>query len=429
MNENDSEVIAAIVENFGFIFTENMADADLVIINTCAVRKKPEDKVTSLLGKLSILKKERHSLKIAVGGCMSQQQDFAQQLKKRFPGVDLIFGTHALTKLPDLIKQIFTDKRTVIDIEEHNRVHEGLPSRPKNTFHAWVPVIYGCDNFCAYCVVPYVRGRERSRELESIIKEVHELVSSGYKEVTLLGQNVNSYGNDLYGPESFAKLLTCLDQIDGLARIRFMTSNPKDLSNEVIAVIRDSRKICEHIHLPVQSGSNRILELMNRQYTREYYLNLVNKIRSEVPGISITTDILVGFPGENENDFLDTLELLQEIKFDNAFAFIYSKRMNTKAASLEDHISYKEKEERLSRINAVQQPISKMINERLKGNTCEILVEGRSKNNEQMLTGRTRSNKLVHFASSCHLEGQLLNVKIEKALTWNLVGSLQDGEK
>jgi tRNA-2-methylthio-N6-dimethylallyladenosine synthase len=427
MNEHDSEVMAALLEGLGFSPTEKLEKADLIIINTCAVRKKPEDKVASLLGKLAPLKNINKDLIIAVTGCMSQQRETAFHLKERFPFVDLITGTHALPRLPSHITMIMEleQHKTIVDIEEDYAEREGLPVRHSSFFKAWLPVNYGCNNFCSYCIVPYVRGRERSRKMGHIIAEAKSLAEKGYVEITLLGQNVNSYGHDLPGKPTFAALLKEMDQINGLARIRFMTSHPKDLSSELIKTVNEGEKICEHFHLPVQSGSNRILRLMKRQYSREKYSSLVREIRKEIPGVSVTTDLIVGFPGEREEDFKDTLSLINEIRFDNAFSFLYSPRNNTKAALLTDAINRQEKESRLKRLNNLQHCISKEVNEPLVGRTVEVLVEGTSKNKPDMKTGRTRTNKLVHFPAYGDLTGLLVRVVIKEARTWDLIGEIE----
>ncbi len=425
MNEHDSEVMAALVENLGYRPASAPEEAELVIINTCAVRKKPEDKVASMLGKLDALKKERSDLIIAVGGCMSQQEDLAAYIKNRFRQVDLVFGTHALPRLPELLARARREKETIVDIKEDYDGREGLPARQASIFHAWLPVIYGCNNFCAYCVVPYVRGRERSRKFEDIVNEATGLAQKGYREITLLGQNVNSYGHDLPDKPAFASLLAELDRIPGLCRIRFMTSHPKDLSAELINTVARGKNICEHFHLPAQSGSNRILEKMNRRYSREQYLELARLIKECIPGVSITSDIIVGFPGETQGDFADTLDLLEQVRFDSAFAFIYSPRRGTRAEKYTDKTSYEEKEKRLQALNRVQQRISLEENEHLVGSTLEVLIEGPSKSNPELQTGRTRSNKLVHFPGAGSLTGLLTRVRITEARTWNLFGDME----
>jgi len=426
MNEHDSEVMSAMLENLGYCPTDLPEEADLIIINTCAVRKKPEDKVASMLGKYHSLKDQKKELILAVGGCMTQQEEVALYIKNRFKQVDLVFGTHALPRLPYLIDQARKNNETIIDITEDYSGREELPSKPFSSFHAWVPIIYGCNNFCAYCVVPYVRGRERSRRPEDIISEVRSLAGRNYREITLLGQNVNSYGQDLEADLTFAKLLGEIGRVEGLTRIRFMTSHPKDLSPELIEAVRQEEKVCEHFHLPVQAGSNRILEKMNRRYTREQYLELVKEIKSAIPGVSITSDIIVGFPGETGEDFADTLDLIRNVRFDSAFAFIYSPRKGTRACRMEDNISYNEKEKRLQQLNQVQQRISKEENERLVGKIMEVMVEGPSKSDPGMQTGRLRTNKLVHFKGPSELTGKLALVEITEARTWNLFAELKE---
>ncbi len=425
MNEHDSEVIAAIVQGMGFNEAESAEEADLIIINTCAVRKKPEDKVASLLGKYLALKEEKKELLIAVGGCMPQQPEAAAYLKKRFHHVNLIFGTHALPRLPALLQQCSSGRGTVIAIEEDYPDREGLPAVRRSDFQAWLPISYGCNNFCSYCVVPHVRGRERSRTPEQVSGEFARLKQAGYLDITLLGQNVNSYGHDLPDRSSFALLLRTLNEGAGKTRIRFMTSHPKDLSRELVQAVADSHSLCEHFHLPVQSGSNRILKLMNRRYTREHYLELISMIKTLVPGASITTDLIVGFPGETEEDFKQSLTLVKEARFDNAFSFIYSPRKNTAAAALDDSLSRSEKEARLTRLNNLQHKISKEINESLKGSHLEVLVEGRSKSDPAMQTGRTRTNKLVHFEAGEDLGGSFVTLEITEARTWSLIGEVR----
>jgi tRNA-2-methylthio-N6-dimethylallyladenosine synthase len=426
MNEHDSEVISAILENAGYSPVLTPEEADLIIINTCAVRKKPEDKVASLLGKYATLKCDNKNLMIAVGGCMTQQADVARYIKERFHHVNLVFGTHALPRLTQLLEEAMRSRETVIDIEEeYYSSRENLPIAHSKPFQAWLPVIYGCNNYCSYCVVPYVRGRERSRSFDEIIAEARSLAEQGFVEITLLGQNVNSYGHDLPGNHTFADLLTELNQVDGLKRIRFLTSHPKDLSSKLIETVRYGEKICEHFHLPVQSGSNRILQKMNRRYSREHYLDLIKTIKSTIPGVAITSDIIVGFPGEEEKDFLETIDLLEHARFDNTFSFIFSPRNKTAAAALKNNLTHRVKEERLQRLNEIQHNISKAINCLLINQVVEVLVEGPSKSNPEVQTGRTRTNKLVHFKSSSILSGKLVPVKIIEPRTWNLVGKLE----
>lgn len=422
MNEHDSEIIAGILENIGFEAVAELREADLIVINTCAVRKKPEEKVGGLLGKLKPLKEQKRDLVIAVGGCMTQQAELAQYIKQRFSHVNLVFGTHSLSRFPQLLETAMLKGGTVVDLEENQDLREGLPIRRADRYKAWLPIIYGCNNFCSYCVVPYVRGRERSRALEDIISDAHSLARAGYLELTLLGQNVNSYGQDRPEAYDFADLLLALDKVDGISRIRFMTSHPKDLSPRLIETVARGGKICEHFHLPVQSGSNRILEMMNRCYTREHYLDLIRDIKLQIPGVAVTSDIIIGFPGETEKDYLYTLQLLEAARFDNAFTFIFSPRRGTRAAELTDHEPRAQKERRLQKLTEMQQRISLDLNRELVDLVVEVLVEGRSKSNPEMLSGRTRTNKLVHFPSTLELTGRLVSVKICEARTWNLIG-------
>ncbi len=422
MNEHDSEVMAALLEERGYLPVETAEEADLIIINTCAVRKKPEDKVASLLGKFSILKDERPGLIIAVVGCMTQQEEAAHYIRDRFHVVNLVMGTHAVHLLPELIARAKKSKKTVMAIEEDYYSREGLPVKHSSVFHAWLPIIYGCNNYCAYCVVPHVRGRERSRNPAEVLAEAKALAAAGRIELTLLGQNVNSYGLDLADKPTFASLLEALNSVEGLARIRFMTSHPKDLSHDLIKAVAEGDKICEHFHLPVQSGSDRILSVMNRRYSRAQYLELIEAIREAIPGVAITSDIIVGFPGEEEKDFLETVSLLEKARFDNTFSFIYSPRRNTAAELLRDDTTPAEKERRLQHLNHIQHRISKEINEELLHRDLEVLVEGRSKSDPAMQTGRTRTNKLVHFAASKDYSGRVVSLRIVEARTWNLVG-------
>lgn len=429
MNEHDSEVIAALLESMNYCHTPSPEEADLIVINTCAVRQKPEDKVSSLLGKYQELKKEKPDLMIAVTGCMTQQEELAAYIRDRFHHVDLILGTHALPRLPSLIAMITEHKGRIVDIEEDYPDREGLPISHSSSFKAWLPVIYGCNNYCSYCVVPYVRGRERSRSLRDILNEASDLGAKGFIEVTLLGQNVNSYGQDLAENVDFPDLLMALNDKSGLQRIRFMTSHPKDLSDRLIEAVKNGDQICEHFHLPVQSGSNRILEKMNRSYTREKYMELINKIRASIPGVAITSDLIVGFPGEEESDFLDTLSLVEEARFDNAFSFLYSPRKNTAAAMLSDQLSAMVKNDRLKRLNEIQHRISKEMNHNLLNKVVEVLVDGPSKSDPAFQTGRTRTNKLVHLSADVDLSGKVIAVRITEAKTWNLHGELAEGIK
>lgn len=426
MNVHDSEKMAGIVRSLGYMPTQKEDKADLIIYNTCCVREHAEVKVYGSLGRLKHLKQKKPDLIIAVGGCMTQQEEVAQHIARRFPFVDIIFGTHNLHKLPEMIANAKLAGRTIVDIEEDGdgKVVEGVPAEREGNLKAWVAVMKGCNNFCSYCIVPYVRGRERSRNKEEIVKEVKQLAETGYKEITLLGQNVNSYGKDLEDGVNFATLLRELNEIEGIQRIRFTTSHPKDLSDELIYAVRDCEKVCEHIHLPFQAGSNRILELMNRKYTKEQYLALAEKIKREIPGVAITTDIIVGFPGETEEDFEHTLDVVRKVRFDSAFTFLYSKRKGTPAAEMEDQVPYEIKHPRFVRLLELTQQITAEKNAELKDKVVEVLVEGISKNDPSRLTGRTRTNKLVHFKGDKKLIGKLINVKITDPQKWSLYGEV-----
>lgn len=429
MNEHDSEILFGLLAEMGYAKTTLEEEADLILLNTCCIREKAESKVLSHLGEMRKLKQHNPQLIIGVCGCMTQQKGMAEKLHSSAPHVQLIFGTHNLHKLPQFIAHILSENASQFEVLEHElAIEEGMPASREYPFKALVNIIYGCNNFCTYCIVPYVRGRERSRQLEHIAAEVEGLVADGVTEITLLGQNVNSYGKDLKDGTSFAQLLKRLNDIEGLKRIRFMTSHPKDLTDELIDAIAQCSKVCDHIHLPVQSGSSRILKLMNRGYSKEDYLELIAKIRQAIPDAAITTDIIVGFPGETEEDFLETVDLIQKVGFDSAFSFIYSKREGTPAARFVDEVTLEEKKERLQRLNDALSVYSKVINDRYLGRTVEVLVEGPSKNNDQMLSGRTESNKTVIFAGSPSLIGQYVDLEITDAQTWILKGTLLENK-
>ncbi|MCX7710379.1 MAG: tRNA (N6-isopentenyl adenosine(37)-C2)-methylthiotransferase MiaB [Clostridia bacterium] len=425
MNENDSERLAGMLSDMGYMETEKNSDSDLIIFNTCCVRENAEEKVYGHLGALKKLKRENPNLIIAVCGCMMQQPEVVEYIKKTYRHVELVFGTHNLYKFPELLYNAVNSKETIIDVwESSGSIVENLPIERKDGVKAWVTIMYGCNNFCSYCIVPYVRGRERSRSVSDIVHEVMTLGQQGYKEITLLGQNVNSYGKDLSDGTSFAGLLHELDKVEGIERIRFMTSHPKDLSDDLIYAMRDCKKVCEHLHLPIQAGSTRILNEMNRKYTKEHYLDLMKKIKEIIPEIALTTDIIVGFPGETEEDFLETLDVMQTVRYDSAYTFLYSKRTGTPAAKMESQVSEETKKERFQRLLEVQNRISKANNEELLGQVVEILVDGTSKNNPEMFTGRTRTNKIVNFKGNDELVGKLIQVRINKIQTWSLEGEV-----
>ena len=425
MNEHDSEKLLGMLENMGYEKTDRDEFADVIIFNTCCVRKHAEDRVYGRISQLKRLKQKKPDMILGICGCVPQQKDVADFIKERYPYVDLIFGTHNLHMFPELIRKAMLTKETVIDIwNTEGQVIEGIPIAREEGIKAWVNIMYGCNNFCTYCIVPYVRGRERSRKPEDIVKEIEELVQKGYKEVTLLGQNVNSYGKDLEDGINFPKLLRIINEISGLERIRFTTSHPKDLSMDLIMAMKECEKVCEHIHLPFQAGSNKILKLMNRNYTREYYMEFIEKLRNEIPDVGISTDIIVGFPGETEEDFADTVDLVKRVQFDSAFIFMYSKRTGTPAAEMTEQVPDEVKHRRFDYLVELQDSISKTKNQQLIGKVFEILVESPSKKDENRLTGRTRTNKLVHFEGDLSLIGKLVNVKIKEAKAWTLYGEI-----
>lgn len=412
MNERDAESLSGMLEDLGYRATESQEEADVLILNTCCVRETAESKVFGLLGRLRKLKVAKPNLILGVCGCMPQQDDVAKKIRHSFPFVDLIFGTHNIHELPRMIHQVEENHEAVLEVWATEKgIAENVPVRRKDKLKAWVTIMYGCNNFCTYCIVPYVRGRERSREPQDIIHEIRGLVDEGYKEVTLLGQNVNSYGKDLNNEYRFADLLLELDQIEGLQRIRFMTSHPRDFDQRLINVIASTKKVCEHYHLPVQAGSNRILKLMNRGYTREQYLHLIANIKRAVPNASITADIMVGFPGETEEDFIDTLELIKQVSYDSAFTFVYNIRTGTPAAKMEQ-VPEEVKSQRIQRLIDIQNQISFENNQKEEGKIVEVLVEGETKTNPDLLAGRTRTNKLVVFKAPEELTGKLVQVKI-----------------
>ncbi|SQC06826.1 (dimethylallyl)adenosine tRNA methylthiotransferase [Clostridium perfringens] len=425
MNEEDSEKLSGMLKSQGYERTENKEEASIIIFNTCCVRENAENKVFGNLGQLKQLKKKNPNLVIAICGCMMQQVGMADKVLKTFPYVDIIFGTHNAHKFPEYLHRVLQEGVQVKEIlNKEEGIVEGLPIDRKSDVKAFVTIMYGCNNFCTYCIVPYVRGRERSRKSEDIIKEIEELVSKGYKEITLLGQNVNSYGKGLEEDIDFAGLLRKVNEVKGLERVRFMTSHPKDLSDDVIMTIKECDKLCEQVHLPVQSGSSRILKEMNRHYDREYYLDLVKKIKSEIPDVTLTTDIIIGFPGETEEDFLDTLSLCEEVGYDSAFTFIYSRRNHTPADKMENQIPDDIKHDRFNRlVEAINKKVV-IKNKEYEGKVVEVLVEGPSKNDETKLTGRTRNGKLVNFAGDEKLVGELVNLKIVRAQPFSLIGEI-----
>ncbi len=425
MNEEDSEKLSGMLKSIGYTRTENKEEASIILFNTCCVRENAENKVYGNLGNLKKLKKKNPNLVIGICGCMMQQKGMADKILKEFPYVDIIFGTHNAHKFPEYLQRVKTEHVQIKEIfDKETEIVEGIPVDRESSVKGFVTIMYGCNNFCTYCIVPYVRGRERSRKSDDIVKEIEALVAKGYKEVTLLGQNVNSYGKGSEDDVDFAGLLRKVNEIEGLERVRFMSSHPKDLTDEVIMAIKECDKLCEQIHLPVQSGSDRILKLMNRHYDREKYLELIRKIKSEIPGCSLTTDIIVGFPGETDEDFEDTLNLVKEVGYDSAFTFIYSRRNHTPADAMEDQVPEEVKHERFNKlVAAVNESVIK-INKEFEGKTVEVLVEGQSKNDETKYTGRTRNGHLVNFAGDDSLIGKLVNVEIKRAQPFSLIGEV-----
>lgn len=426
MNVRDSETLSGLFELMGYEHTENMLEADAVIFNTCCVREGAEDRLTGNLGRLLPLKESNPDMLIMICGCMMQEEGKAEYIKKRFKFVDVVFGTSRAQELPRLMFSALSDRSREFFVADATAdIVEDMPVKRESSFQAWVNIMYGCNNFCSYCIVPYVRGRERSRASADIIAECTRLAQNGIKEICLLGQNVNSYGLD--GDEiSFPELLSKLNEISGLERIRFMTSHPKDLSDELIAVMKNCKKVCPYIHLPVQSGSNEVLKRMNRKYTREKYIALVEKLKAQIPDIAISTDIIVGFPGETDQDFEDTLDLYRKVCFNSAFTFIYSPRVGTPAAKMEDQIPDKISKERITRLIKLAEECTYKANEKYLNNTYPVLVEGYSRRDENMLSGRTPHGRMVSFLSDKDLVGKTVNVKITKIKLNTFVGELED---
>ena len=428
-NENDTERIRGMLKEAGFSFCDEEESADLVIYNTCAVRENAEQKVFGRLGILKHMKESKPEMIIGICGCMVQQEHITEKIKKIHDHVDLIFGTHALYKLPELLynAMVKKNKKSIVDItDSEGAIAEEIPILRDYSQKAWVSVMYGCNNFCSYCIVPYVRGRERSRDSKDIIKEIKDLVANGCTEISLLGQNVNSYGKDLDEDINFAKLLRMVNDIDGVERIRFMTSHPKDLSDELIDAMAECDKVCKQLHLPVQAGSNKVLADMNRKYTKEDYLAKIKKVKDKIPNISLSTDIIVGFPTETNEDFLETIDVLKKAEYDNIFSFIYSRREGTPAAKLDFVLSEEEIHNNFNKLLEVQNEISKKKNDEYVGRIESVLVDGVSKNNENTLSGRLESSKIVNFAGDESLVGKYVKVKITEAHTWSLNGELAE---
>ena len=428
MNVRDSQTLAGILERMGYTPAAAREDADAVIFNTCCVREGAEERLLGNLGVLKPLKQQRPDMLIMVCGCMMQEPGMAESIRRRFRFVDVVFGTHNPHCLPELMYQALTEHMPAYQLwEKEQGIVEDMPVLREHSASAWINIMYGCNNFCSYCIVPYVRGRERSRQSADILREARALAGQGVKEITLLGQNVNSYGKE-NDEISFPLLLKELDQIDGIERIRFMTSHPKDLSDELIEVMAQGRHICKYIHLPVQSGSNRILSLMNRRYTREDYFLLIQKLRQAMPEIAISTDIIVGFPTETEQDFEDTLDLYRRVGFHSAFTFIYSKRKGTPAAEMPGQVYERDAKARIARLIKLAEECTLAANKKYEGRSYPVLVEGISKRNGNMVSGRTDCGRMVNFAGTEQLIGQIANVKITQTKLNTLLGEMEEKE-
>ena len=422
LNENDSEKISGMLEKMGYSKTEEIQSADIVIFNTCCVRENAEDKLFGKIGEMKRQKEEKGTI-IAIGGCMMQEEHIVEKLNKSYPFVDIIFGTHTMHKLAEDVYHIL-EKRTKIEdvITIDGEIYEGLPIKRNDKTKASVTIMYGCNNFCTYCIVPYVRGRERSRTPKDILKEIRELADNGYKEITLLGQNVNSYdGGDGY---KFSNLLRDVNEIEKIEKIRFVSPHPKDFKEDVIDAIRDCKKVSKIIHLPLQSGSSNILKKMNRRYTKEQYLSLVKLMKEKIPNVVFSTDIIVGFPEESKEDFEDTLDVVRKVNFEQVFMFIYSRRVGTPADKMENQVPEEIKHERFNRLKELVESMMEENNKKYIGTTQSILVEGKSKNNPNMLTGRTDSNKVVVFEGKEELINKIVNLKIVSEHMWYLKGEI-----
>ena len=431
LNENDSEKISGMIEEMGYTRTDKIEEADLIAFNTCCVRENAEDRLLGKLGEVKKYKEEKGTI-IAIGGCMMQEKHMVEKLKKSYPFFDIVFGPHTLYKFPEDVYNTLTTRKRIEDILDiDGEIIEGLPIRRDDKIKASVAIMNGCNNFCTYCIVPYVRGRERSRKAEDIIKEIEGLAKQGYKEITLLGQNVNSYmrverekGEDVGQIDSFAKLLRKVNEIPGIERIRFISPHPKDFTDDVIEAIRDCDKVCKIIHLPLQSGSSKVLKDMNRKYTEEQYLQLVDKMKNKIPNVAFSTDIIVGFPGETEEDFEDTLDLVEKVCFEQVFMFIYSRRVGTPADKMENQVPEEIKHERFNRLKELVESQIELNNKKFVGTKQKVLVEGKSKTNENMLTGRTDTNKVVNFEGPDELIGKMVDLKIASEHMWYLKGEI-----
>lgn len=436
LNENDSEKLCGMLEKMGYTKTEKQNDADLALFNTCCVRENAEDKLFGKLGELKRLKEQKQKgIIIAIGGCMMQEKHITDKIKESYPFVDILFGTHTLHKFPEDLYKVIEEKRKLEDILDiDGKIYEGLPIKRDSKIKASVTIMNGCNNFCSYCIVPYVRGRERSRQPRDIIEEVKKLAKEGYKEITLLGQNVNSYlrvereknipFEEYQGVNSFATLLRAINKIDGIERIRFISPHPKDFTDDVIEAIADCEKVCKLVHLPLQSGNTKVLKEMNRKYTKEQYLNLVEKMKNKIPNLTLSTDIIVGFPGETDEEFEDTLEVVEKVRFEQVYMFIYSRRVGTPGDKMQNQIPEDIKHKRFDKLKALVESQIEENNKKYIGTTQKILVEGESKNNSNMLSGRTESNKVVIFEESKELIDKIINIKIISQHMWYLKGEI-----
>lgn len=426
-NLSDSEKLKGMLFEMGYAISDQPDGASLVLFNTCAVREHAEGRALGNLTALKAAKEQNKHMIIGLCGCMVQQPHLVDKIKGQYPYVDLVVGTHAIAKLPELIWKKITKGGYITDISEMkgDGLSEDLPTRRDGDLKAWVPIIHGCDNFCSFCVVPLVRGRERSRTPENVLTEVSGLVRGGYKDITLLGQNVNSYGKTITPPSSFPRLLREINDIPGKFRVRFMTSHPKDCTKELIDAIADCEKVCNHIHLPVQSGSDRILEAMNRGYTAAGYLDLIDYARKKIPGVAFTSDIIVGFPGEDESDFAATIDLVEKVGYHSLFTFLYSKRAGTKAAELPDHTSREEKIARLDKLLEVQRVLGRKQYDGLIGKTLRVLCEEQGKTDPARMTGRSEHNVIVEFNGDNTYAGKFVNVRVEEALQWAVIGKIE----
>ncbi len=421
-NERDSETISAILEDMSFTKVDNMEEADLILLNTCAIRENAHNKVFGMLGRIKHLKEKKPNIITCLCGCMAQEESVVNEIESKFKWMDVVFGTHNIHNLPKLISEAINDNELIIEVfSKEGDIVENLPVKRDSKYKAYVNIMYGCDKFCTYCIVPYTRGKQRSRKIEDILCEVNKLIKDGYKEVTLLGQNVNAYGKDLENGITFDKLLEEVAKTN-IERIRFVTSHPWDFTDEMIEVIKKYPNVMPYIHLPVQSGSDKILKLMGRRYTKESYLNLALKIKKEIPNASLTTDIIVGFPNETEEDFIETLDIVNKCKYDSAFTFIYSPRENTPAAKMEDSITLEIKQERLKKLNDLVNKYALINNEKLVGKVLPVLIEGTSQKGNNLYAGYTDTMKLVNVKCDKEDIGKIINVKINEAKTWSLNG-------